>query len=588
MENNTLEYLIWGSGMLPTIAILCIDDEPLFLDAFKTRLEQEPDLDVTIAQNPVEALDLLNQQFFDVIISDYSMPDMDGLSLLKEIRARGSQSIFVVATAKRLAHIAKDALNTGADYYLQKGVDMASEVSRLIDFIRTRVPQKNAEYEMVEWARLYNSIVDNGPELICRINPDGALTFVNEPFVHLFKEPYRQLVQENFFTYVPESEHQEILACIRALSPENPDCLLLHSILPGDGRQILLEWGYRVFYSPEGEVQEYQLRGRDSRSLIRIGRPDDGTKRDLPSAAAVPAPAAPVKKPGEWRDLLATLQSLDVPVFAVDTSGVIIAWSTKIAELTGVSAETMVGKGNREYAVPFYGKPGPMLIDYVIQSPQSSGDQYLPAMKKSGDLYIGEMEEVNIRGRPMLLWGKSSPVYDASGLLIAAIEAIMTKDPVTETGDTGSEDYLGGISSPTLKISGEGVGGAIAGAIGSSAGGYGVYATTRRLFVIRNPDQDISAPDGVQFGTFLMDELFGTATDVREKPLGELENGRIFEAKKGEIEKIVLKKPVLLSGYMEIIKKDKTSFRMYIDHKKAYTHIENLMKMFAPDFLCFE
>jgi hypothetical protein len=229
-----------------------------------------------------------------------------------------------------------------------------------------------------------------------------------------------------------------------------------------------------------------------------------------------------------------------------------------------------------------------MLIDYVIQSPQSSGDQYLPAMKKTGDMYIGDMEEVTIRGRPMLLWGKCSPVYDASGQLIGAIEAIMTKDPVTKTVDSGSEDYLGGVSSPTLKISGEGVGGAIAGAIGSSGGGYGVYATTQRLFVIRNPDQDISAPEGVQLGTFLMDELFGTATDMREKPLGELENSRIFEAKKGEIEKIVLKKPVLLSGYMEIIKKDNTSFRMYVDHKKAYTHIENLMKMFAPDFVRYD
>ncbi|MFA7695046.1 MAG: response regulator, partial [Methanoregula sp.] len=217
--------------MPQTIAILCIDDENLFLDAFRARLEQETDLAVTTASTTDEALDLLNEQYFDVIISDYAMPDMDGLSLLKEIRARGGQSIFVVATAKRLAHIAKDALNTGADYYLQKGADMANEVSRLIDFIRTRVPQKNAEFELVAWARFYNSIVDNGPELICRIKPDGALTFVNEPCVHLFKKPYRQLVQENFFDYVPGSERQEILSYIQALSPENPDCLLLHTVL---------------------------------------------------------------------------------------------------------------------------------------------------------------------------------------------------------------------------------------------------------------------------------------------------------------------------------------------------------------------
>ncbi|MGB8309037.1 MAG: response regulator, partial [Methanoregula sp.] len=153
--------------MPQTISLLCIDDEPLFLDAFKARLEQEKDLVVTTALSAADALDLLNRQYFDVIISDYAMPEMDGLSLLKEIRARGGQSIFIMATAKRLAHIARDALNTGADYYLQKGADMANEVARLIDFIRIRVPQKNAEYELISWARFYNSIVDNGAELIC-------------------------------------------------------------------------------------------------------------------------------------------------------------------------------------------------------------------------------------------------------------------------------------------------------------------------------------------------------------------------------------------------------------------------------------
>jgi hypothetical protein len=248
----------------------------------------------------------------------------------------------------------------------------------------------------------------------------------------------------------------------------------------------------------------------------------------------------------------------------------------------------MIGKGNREYAVPFYGRPGPMLIDHVITPPMSGEDADLPATKKAGDTLVGERVLVTIKGKPMYLWAKCSPVYDAAGRLIAAIEAIAVSEPQEEPEGAGSEEYLGGLSSLTLKVSGEGVGGAIAGAIGSSAGGYGVYATTRRLFVIRNPELDASAAQGVQFGTFLMDELFGNAVDTRQKSLGELENSRIFEVEKGEIEKITLKKPVLLSGYLEISKKGGSSFRVYIDHKKAYTYIENMMKLFAPDFLHFE
>ena len=574
--------------MPQTISLLCIDDEPLFLDAFKARLEQEKDLAVTTALTAADALDVLNRQYFDVIIADYAMPDMDGLALLKEIRARGGQSIFVMATAKRLAHIARDALNTGADYYLQKGADMGNEVARLIDFVRVRVPQKNAEYELIAWARFYNSIVDSGAELICRIKSDGTFTFVNEPCVHLYKKPYRQLVRENFFAFVPDSERSEIFTCIQALSPEKPDCLLQHHIIAGDGRSVPLEWGYHGFFSQTGAIQEYQLAGRDTSALVRIGGGTADEGETAPSAEAGDTGSGPEEKQGEWNDLMATLQSLDAPVFAVDASGVIIAWSAKLAQLTGVPAVEMIGKGGQEYAVPFYGKPAPMLIDHIIRPPGTISGRDIPAAKKVGDTFIGEKEHVAIRGRPMILQGKCSPVLNAAGQVMAAIEAITVSEARDETGGAPSEDYLGGISSLTLKIASEGVGGAIAGAIGSAVGGYGIYATTRRLFVIRNPDLDVSAPQGVQFGTFIMDELFGTASDTRQKTLGELENSRIFEAERKDLAKVVLKKPVLLSGYLEIRKTDGTSVRMYIDHKKAYTYIESLMKMFAPDILSFE
>ncbi len=210
----------------------------------------------------------------------------------------------------------------------------------------------------------------------------------------------------------------------------------------------------------------------------------------------------------------------------------------------------MVGKGNFAYAVPFYGKPTPMLIDHIIRPAAVSGT----GIKKVGDTYIGDVEHISIRGKPMLLWGKGSPVYDAKGSLIAAIEAITVGEPQKDAA--GQEEYLGGISSITLKVSGEGLGGAIAGAIGSSTGGYGVYATSRRLFVIRNPDLNAESGQGVQFGTFMMDELFGTTVDTRQKSIKDLERLEIYTAEKADITNIELKKPVLLSGFLTITTKD--------------------------------
>lgn len=569
-----------------TISILCIDDEALFLDAFKQKLEREPGFVVTTALTVADALDRINAQYFDVIISDYAMPDIDGVSLLKEIRARGCQSLFVVVTAKRLAHIAIDALNCGADYYLQKGTETAQEITKLIDFIKTSVPKKTAEHEIAEWEKFYQSVIENQADIICRLNPDGTITFVNEPGVRFFNKSYEDLLEENFFTWIPGDDRNCVTGYLQDLSAIKPDVLLEHRIQKPNGTTALLQWRYHGFFSGHGAVTQYQATGRDTTDLIRIGgQASPAAATAAPAAAPVLAPSAPPDEAvPDWKGLAGTVQTLDNPVFAVDKKGVIIAWNTALEQLTGVPAASMIGKGDREYAVPFYGKAAPMLIDQIIAPPGTTPTGLAP-IKKVGDTFIGEMEHVKIQGKPMLLWGKGSPVYDAKGVLIAAIEAITVGEP--QPG-TEAEEYLGGISSITLKVSGEGVGGAIAGAIGSSTGGFGVYATTRRLFVISNTDMNPEAGQGVKFGTFMMDELFGTTVDTRQKSIADLEKFRIFEAQKGDIEVIELKKPVLLSGYLTITMQDKSSFRLYIDHKKAYGHIEQLMKSFSPENLKIE
>jgi PAS domain S-box-containing protein len=570
-----------------TISILCVDDEPLFLDAFTQKLERQPGFMVSSASTVGEALELINTRYFDVIISDYSMPDMDGLTLLQEIRARGCQSLFVMVTAKRLAHIAIDALNTGADYYLQKGADAGPEIKQLVEFITKRVPDRRAMHELTEWGRFYQSVVENQTDLICRINSQGTISYINDAGVHFFKKTYDELQGDNFFSRIPDAERSLILLRLQNLSAIKPEVLLEHRITGGDNRQVPLIWSYRGFFTGAGGVSEYQVSGRDTAGLIRIGSQAPAMAASAPAVAAVavPAPAAPPtpeEEAANWKGLIETIQSLDNPVFAVDKNGIVIAWNRGLEELTGVSSASMVGKGNHEYAVPFYGKPTLMLIDHIIRPSSASGT----GIKKVGDTYIGDVEHISIRGKPMLLWGKGSPVYDAKGSLIAAIEAITVGEPQKDAA--GQEEYLGGISSITLKVSGEGLGGAIAGAIGSSTGGYGVYATSRRLFVIRNPDLNAETGQGVQFGTFMMDELFGTTVDTRQKSVKDLEKLEIYSAEKADITNIELKKPVLLSGFLTISTKDGGSFRVYIDHKKSYMHIEQLMKSFSPETLHIE
>jgi hypothetical protein len=71
--------------------------------------------------------------------------------------------------------------------------------------------------------------------------------------------------------------------------------------------------------------------------------------------------------------------------------------------------------------------------------------------------------------------------------------------------------------------------------------------------------------------------------DTRPKSIKELEKLKVFEAWKKDIVSINLKKPVLLSGYLTLVVDKAGSFRVYIDHKKSFTHLEQLMQSFYPE-----
>jgi PAS domain S-box-containing protein len=108
--------------------------------------------------------------------------------------------------------------------------------------------------------------------------------------------------------------------------------------------------------------------------------------------------------------------------FAVDCNGKIIAWNRAIEEMTGVKAIDMLGKENYEYALPFYGKRRPILIDLVFTADEKIEKKYL-FIKKEGDILLSEAV-APLKGENRALWGKAGPLYDSRGNIVGAIESI--------------------------------------------------------------------------------------------------------------------------------------------------------------------
>ncbi|EHQ36216.1 PAS domain S-box protein [Methanoplanus limicola] len=127
------------------ISVLYIDDELIFLKAGQIYLEFNNDFKVTACESAAKALKLLSDEKFDAIISDYQMPGMSGTELLRQIRAGSDKTPFIIFTGKSREEVAIEALNSGADFFLQKGGEPKSQFSELANKVRYAVSKKRNE-----------------------------------------------------------------------------------------------------------------------------------------------------------------------------------------------------------------------------------------------------------------------------------------------------------------------------------------------------------------------------------------------------------------------------------------------------------
>ena len=109
--------------------------------------------------------------------------------------------------------------------------------------------------------------------------------------------------------------------------------------------------------------------------------------------------------------------------FVIDKEGLVIAWNRAMEVLTGVEAEEILGKGDHEYALPFYGIRRPLLIDLVLQPANQDVLAYY-SWQREGEAVVAETYIPSFKPDGIYLWGKASPIYDSEGNLAGAIESI--------------------------------------------------------------------------------------------------------------------------------------------------------------------
>jgi DNA-binding response OmpR family regulator len=198
--------------LIDTISTLYVDDDKHLLDICKIYLERTGTLKVDVALSGTDALAKLATMRYDLVISDYEMPNMNGLELLKIVRANYADLPFIIFTGRGREEIVIEAINCGVDFYLQKGGDAAAQFTELAHKIRQAISRRKAQEELL---RVCEQLATSEEEL--RMQLDQLA--LSEEQVRESELKYRTLVEVNrdiIFSFDPQG-------MFRYMSPQTTD-----------------------------------------------------------------------------------------------------------------------------------------------------------------------------------------------------------------------------------------------------------------------------------------------------------------------------------------------------------------------------
>jgi PAS domain S-box-containing protein len=174
------------------VHILYVDDNTELTELTKTYLEGSDEaFSVMTATNAVEAIELLQNEEFDCVVSDYDMPNTDGIELLHIVRETHANLPFILFTAKGAEDVASEAFAAGATDYMQKGVGsdqyeiLADRIQRAVDQYRTQQQVWNA----LSW---YRTLVEQNFAGVFIVQ-DGEFVFVNQRLADILGYCRREL-----------------------------------------------------------------------------------------------------------------------------------------------------------------------------------------------------------------------------------------------------------------------------------------------------------------------------------------------------------------------------------------------------------
>ncbi len=336
------------SNKKSTILVLHVDDDPSLQEITKLMLlEFDSGFEIDNACCVTEAIEKIKNRLYDAVVSDYEMPQKNGLEFLKELREQKNDVGFIVFTGRGREDVAIKALNLGADRYLDKNGSPEAVYGELAYAIKNIVEKKKSRQLLSKSEAKYRKLVENSLQGMMVLLPAPLkLVFANEAITKILGYSIQELIllsPEEIRSLVYHEDRSAYFSRMeRRLRGEQAESYYEFRAVRKDGSIVWVEaLSNRVEYEGQVAVQGIFLNIDDRKKAEELVR----------------------KSEARYRDLANFLPEI---IFETDATGKITFFNQRAHEITGFTLEEL--------------KKGVNMLSFVIQKDRERAQEN---MKKS-------------------------------------------------------------------------------------------------------------------------------------------------------------------------------------------------------------
>ncbi len=367
------------------ISVLVVDDEPELLDLISRFLGRD-DMTVDTCGSGPEAIKRISETGYDALIVDYEMPGMDGIELLKKLKSDANETPVIIFTGKGREDVVIEALNNGADFYMQKGKNPRMNFLELRYMIKEAVRRRDERKKLGESERRFRKSLENARLIAFQLSRSGTTTFCNDFFLSTTGWQRDEVIGENWFDlFVPYRERGKMKkAYLKNIRENKVNEHFFASIHTHDGEIRHIFLNNTPLYDSEGEID----------GISSIG--EDVTERDR---------VIEEMKQSEERFKIIFEYAPDA-VYINDLNGKFLDGNRAAEELIGYKRDEIIGKSFLEAGILSPGdisKAINLLSRHVAGEP--TGPEEMCLVRKDGSQVVVEMRNypVTMMGKPFVL-----------------------------------------------------------------------------------------------------------------------------------------------------------------------------------------